>query len=485
LADGDDPVGPGTFGRLAGLIAAVASVAAVTILFFWVVPAKPATVASTYLVAILVISTRRTVVEATSIAVLAGFCFNVFFLSPVGTIAIADPQDWVSFFAFTATGIVASQLAGRARQRTIEAVGRQQDLERLYALSRALLLVEHGPSMPDAIARQIASVFALSGVALYDQRLGTISRGGAADMPGVESLLQEVGRTGVSQPGVSDALVTAVRLGGRPIGSLAIQGAGLSDTVLQSIANLVAIGLERAHGQEVTAKAEAARESSELRAAVLDAVAHDFKTPLTSIKAAASALVGSASLPADDRELATIVVQEADRLQSLVTDAVQMLRIEAGGYPLHPGRHNLAQLVASVLSELQARFEHRVVVNDVPDGLTLEADGDLARLALRQLLDNAVKYSPAESTIVVTARSNASIDIVVRNSGPAIPADDQPRIFDRFYRGLDARLVPGTGMGLAIVRQIAEAHGGSVEVSSTPDTGTVFTLSFPRREVQV
>jgi len=485
LADGDDPVGPGTFGRLAGLIAAVASVAAVTILFFWVVPAKPATVASTYLVAILVISTRRTVVEATSIAVLAGFCFNVFFLSPVGTIAIADPQDWVSFFAFTATGIVASQLAGRARQRTVEAVGRQQDLERLYALSRALLLVEHGPSMPDAIARQIASVFALSGVALYDQRLGTISRGGAADMPGVESLLQEVGRTGVSQPGVSDALVTAVRLGGRPIGSLAIQGAGLSDTVLQSIANLVAIGLERAHGQEVTAKAEAARESSELRAAVLDAVAHDFKTPLTSIKAAASALVGSASLPADDRELATIVVQEADRLQSLVTDAVQMLRIEAGGYPLHPGRHNLAQLVASVLSELQARFEHRVVVNDVPDGLTLEADGDLARLALRQLLDNAVKYSPAESTIVVTARSNASIDIVVRNSGPAIPADDQPRIFDRFYRGLDARLVPGTGMGLAIVRQIAEAHGGSVEVSSTPDTGTVFTLSFPRREVQV
>jgi two-component system sensor histidine kinase KdpD len=257
----------------------------------------------------------------------------------------------------------------------------------------------------------------------------------------------------------------------------------LSDTVLQSMANLVAIGLERAHGQEVAARAEAARESNELRAAVLDAVAHDFKTPLTSIKAAASALVGSASLPADDRELVTIVVQEADRLQSLVTDAVQMLRIEAGGFTLHPGRHDLAQLVASVLGELQARFEHRVVVNEVPDGLTLAADGDLARLALRQLLDNAVKYSPAGSTIAVTARSNALVDIVVRNSGPGIAAVDQPRIFERFYRGLDARLVPGTGMGLAIVRRIAEAHGGAVEVSSAPDTGTAFTLSFPRREI--
>jgi two-component system, OmpR family, sensor histidine kinase KdpD len=483
LADDDDRAGLGTFGRLAGLIAAVGAVAAVTILFFGVVPAKPTTVATTYLVVILVISTRRTVVEATSIAVLAGLCFNVFFLSPVGTIAIDDAQDWVSFGAFTATGIVASQLAGRARRRNIEAVNRQQDLERLYALSRALLLVEHGPSMADAIARQIASVFALSGVALYDQRLGTVSRGGAADMPGVDALLHEVARTGVWQPGVSSTLVTAVRLGGRPIGSLAIQGAGLSDTVLQSIANLVAIGLERARGQEVAAMAEAARESSELRAAVLDAVAHDFKTPLTSIKAAASALVGSASLPADDRELVTIVGQEADRLQSLVTDAVQMLRIETGGVTLHPGRHHLAQLVAAVLGELQARFEHHVVINEVPDGLTLDADGDLARLAIRQLLDNAVKYSPAGSTIAVTARSNALVDIVVRNSGPGIAAVDQPRIFERFYRGLDARLVPGTGMGLAIVRRIAEAHGGAVEVSSAPDTGTAFTLSFPRREI--
>ena len=328
----------------------------------------------------------------------------MFFLPPVGTFTITAPQDLVSFFAFTATAIIASQLAGRARQRTIDAVARQGDLERLYALSRALLLAPSGASIPDVIARHIADTFELSAVALYDHRAGIVSRGGPMELPAIDEKLRDVARQAVPALDASGAVVTAIRLGGAPIGSLAIMGGGLSDTVLQSIANLAAIGLERARVQEVAARAEAARESGELRAAVLDAVAHEFKTPLTSIKAAASDLLSSVPAHARERELVEIVAEESSRLQALVTDAVQMLRIEAGGFAVNRERFSVATLVTSLLAELGSRLDGHTVVNEVPADLMVDADGELLRLALRQLLDNAAKYSPPSSIIEVGGR---------------------------------------------------------------------------------
>jgi signal transduction histidine kinase len=123
------------------------------------------------------------------------------------------------------------------------------------------------------------------------------------------------------------------------------------------------------------------------------------------------------------------------------------------------------------------------VLNRVPTDLLVDADGQLLRLALRQLIDNALKYSPATSTIEIDATRNGTVQIAVRNSGPPIPVHEQRRIFDRFYRGAYAKQVPGSGMGLAIVRQIAQVHGGDVSVSSAPDNGTEFRLSLPLDEV--
>src|SRR5262249_32016501 len=203
-----------------------------------------------------------------------------------GTLTISDPQNWVSFVAFMLTSIIASQLSGRARQRNVDAIARQRDLERLYAVSRALLLTDDSVSIQTGIARNIADAFELSAVALYDQQAGTISRAGASELAGIEDKLKEVARQAVLVRDPSWAIVTPVRLGNAPIGSLAVLGFDFSDTVLQALVNLVAIGLERARGQEASTRAEAARQSSELRATVLDAVAHEFKTPLTSIKVA-------------------------------------------------------------------------------------------------------------------------------------------------------------------------------------------------------
>jgi len=464
--------------RLARLIVAIGGVLGVTAVYSFVLPVNPTTVTLTYVVLILLIASGWGGLEATVASVVATVCLNVFFLPPVGALIIADPQNWVALAVFLLTTVVASQLSGRARQRNVEALSRQRDLERLYALSRALLLSPGQPSIPAAAARHIAEAFDFPVVAIYDHRADTVSWAGPGDVPGLEETLRDVARQGVtmSEGGLT---VVAIQLGGVPIGSLALPPDGLSDTVVQSIANLVAIGLERARGQEAATRAEAARESGELRATMLDALAHEFKTPLTSMKVAAADLRANAS-DERTRELAAIVDEDLDRLQALVTDTVQMVRVDSGAFTLRLNSHRLAEMVDTALRQFERRLDGHTVVVNVPRDLSLHADRDLLGLALRQLLDNAVKYSPATSAIEIAAKAGTTIDLSVRNSGPPIPGREQARLFERFYRGSEARQVPGTGIGLAIVKQIAEAHGGTLSVTSAAGVGTEFRMSFPR-----
>ncbi|MGB7219625.1 MAG: DUF4118 domain-containing protein [Vicinamibacterales bacterium] len=464
-------------GRVA---ASVGAVVLITFLYSEAIGVNPTTVALSYLVAILLIATTWGIVESTTASVLAVLCFNFFFLPPAGTFTIADPQNWVAFVAFLVTAIVASQLSSRARRREIDAAGRQRDLERLYALSRSLLLSEGSASVSGAIARHIAETFELPGVGLYDQRADIVSWAGSTEWPAAEMKLREVARRATALRDPSGIVVTAIQLGGAPIGSLALMDVGLSDTVLQSIANLAAIGLERARSQDATARAEAAQQSSDLRATVLDALAHEFKTPLTSMKAAASDLLTSVSTSPRDRELVAIIDEDLDRFQSLVTDAVQMLRIDAGTFTVHRDRHRLSDVVSVTVQKFERRLDGHRLLQEVPEALMVDADRELLGLALRQLIDNALKYSPSTSTVEIHAQGNGTVDVTVRNSGSTIPEREQPRVVERFYRGAQARHIPGTGMGLTIVQQIARAHGGALTISSSPDAGTAFTLSLPR-----
>lgn len=462
------------------VVASVGVVAIVTFIYHFLLPVNPTTVALTYVVVVLTVASGWGGVEALAASVLATVCFNVFFLPPVGTIAIADPQNWVALAVFLVTAVVVSQLSGRARRQTCEAVARQRDLERLYALSRALLLSPARPTMAAAIARHVAESFEFDRVAVFDHRADALSwAGGGEDAP-VESKLREAVRQGVSsQEGAM--LVVPIQLGGVPIGALALPTGAMTDTVVQSIANLAAIGLERARGIEAEARAEAAQESGQLRATMLDAMAHEFKTPLTSMKVAAANLVATVTGD-DNKELAAVIDEELDRLQSLVSDTVSTVRVDAGDFTLRLDRHPVADLVARSVSRFASRLDGHVVTTSVPEGLCIDADRALIGLALRQLLDNAVKYSPPNSTIRIAATDGDAVELSVHNSGSAIPEREQSRIFDRFYRGSQARRLPGTGMGLAIVRQVAEAHHGSVRVESAPGQGTRFIVSLPRKE---
>ena len=461
------------------ILASLGAVGAVTAASVKLAEVNPTTIALIYVVVILLIATAWGIAEATVASIAAMLCFNFFFLPPVGTLTIADPQNWVALVAFLLTAIVASQLSGRARARNIEALARQRDLERLYALSRALLLSEGGTFVPGAIARYIADVFALRAVAVYDQHADTVAWAGEMEMPGSDERLRDAARRGVRIDDANGLRIIAIQLGGQSVGSVAIIGVELSDTVLNSIANLAAIGLERARGEEAAARAEAARHSSELRATVLDALAHEFKTPLTAMKAASSDLLNSTAVGPREHELAAILDEELDHFRNLVSDAVQMLRIDAGDFVVHRDRHQLEPIVDAVLRRFEHRLEgHHVVVN-VPQECTVDADRELLALALRQLVDNALKYSPASSTIEIRSASNDAVDITVQNSGSTIAESERAQVLERFFRGSRARNIPGTGMGLAIVRQIAQAHGGSLSLDSSSDS-TAFTVTLPR-----
>jgi two-component system sensor histidine kinase KdpD len=215
----------------------------------------------------------------------------------------------------------------------------------------------------------------------------------------------------------------------------------------------------------------------------MDALAHEFKTPLTSIMAAVTAIASSAvKTPDDQREMLDVIDEAASRLSSLVTETIRTARLEAGGMHLHREVMQIEMLFELALERMKPVLESRKV--DVSIGAGVGAafvDPELTQLVLRHLIDNAVKYSPPASPISISAESkDDSVVISVRNQGAEIAEWERERIFDKFYRGASAReRVPGTGMGLAIVREVALAHGGAVRVESSPGSGVEFILTLP------
>lgn len=471
---------------LVRLGASLVVIGAITGIFTRWIPVNETTVGFLYLVAILGIATSWGFVEAAVASVCAMLCFNYFFLPPIGTFTIADPQNWIALFAFLITSLVSSRLSDRAKQRAHEAIDRQTEMEKLYALSRGILLSDDSRSIGGQIAQQIAQVFNIRAVALYDNYTKTIFRAGPEEISSVDEHLHDVALRGhLLREEKDQTIITAIRLGGEPTGSLAIKDHRLSDTALQSLANLVAIGIEKNRAQEAANRAEAAKKSEELKSMLLDAIAHEFKTPLTSIKAAATACLSTEEWPEHQRELITVIDEEADRLSMLVEEAVDMARVEAGNIQVHKQPYVVKDLIDAALQQMQSVLRDRTVDVKLDQNLPLAwVDADLIKLSIRQLLDNAVKYSNPETTIAILAGPNGAtgIRLSVVDQGSGISEDEQVRIFDRFYRSSKTRnSVTGTGMGLAIVQEIMHAHEGAVEVKSTP-AGSEFSLLIPKAE---
>ncbi len=443
-----------------------------------------ATAGFTFLVLILGVATRAKLSEAIAASFLSVAVYNFFFLPPVGTFTIADPQNWIALIAFLVTAVTASQLSARARQRAEEARARQVELERMYRFSRALMLGEEDLPFPQQVLKQVLECFEVKEAAFYDRSADalTSSLEQLSDLqPSALKAVAERGQSWRGAPGT--ALIVPVKLGSTSLGSLGVAGNTIpSELAMQSIAQLVAIAIERTRAQEISARMEASRESERLKATLLDALAHEFKTPLTSVKAATTTLLASSLNPADQRELVTIVDEEADRMTRLVSDSIELARIGSAPISLKQDVYHPAEIVASATDNLRSLFEGRNLRTDIASGLSpVLADKTMTELALRQILNNALKYSPAGSEVAIRARQEGKfVLITVTDHGPGIAPGEEKKIFDKFYRASDVRnRVPGTGLGLSITREIIESQGGEVVLNSDVSRGASFTITLP------
>jgi two-component system sensor histidine kinase KdpD len=463
----------------------LAGVAILTYAGFSLFPVNATTQGFAYLLLVLVIASTWGFFEASLASIAATLTFNFYFLPPVGRFTIADPQNWVALFSFLVTTLIASRLSTEARQRALEALARQKDLERLYTFSRAILLIDNSEPFPKQLVDKLADVFELGSAVLYDRRSEAFHRAGPLEFEGLDDQLRDAALQGTSFADPEhNRVITAVRLGSEPIAGLALQGIRVPDAVLQGIANLVAIGLERARAQDLASQIEAAQKSEKLRATLIDAMAHDFKTPLTSIQAATTALLADPNRSLESRtEMVRIADEEAKHLTELIDNALEMARLDTTEIHLQLESSDIAEIVEDVVASMRQRIDGRpVTVRCDESSGAIAVDQNLLKLAIKQLLDNALKYSSPESPIAIQVHDDdGMVAVEVTDRGPGIPVQEQVRIFDRLYRSPSVQHhVTGSGLGLNIAQNIARAHQGDLTVTSRPGE-TTFRLTIPMK----
>jgi len=463
----------------------VVGVAIVTYITFSLIPVNATTACIAYLLYVLIIASVWGFIEALVTSVVATMLFNFYFLPPVGTLTIADPQNWVALFSFLVTSLIAGRLSTAAKNRALDAVARQQDLERLYAFGREILLTTADKPLPKQLCMKLAETFELTAVALYETRSHQIYRAGPLEFEGMDTQLREAASQGTT---FSDAkenrVITAVRLGSEPIASLALQGPRITDSVLQSIANLVAIGLERAKAQELAQEIEVTRRSDRLRTTLIDAMAHELKTPLTAVRAATSALLANPDQKLSNAtQILRIADEEAAHLEELIDNALDMSQLDGGHIDVDLEISDLEVIAREVVESMRSKIGDRPLNFNSSGPLPPVAlDRRLFRLAVKQLLDNALKYSPATSPIAIRAfHSDGTVALEITDHGKGIFAEEQGRVFQRFYRSPSVQdHVTGYGLGLSIAYRIMQAHGGDLTVKSQPGE-TTFRLTLPMK----
>jgi two-component system sensor histidine kinase KdpD len=466
-------------GRVRKTIAGLFLLLAVTVICQKTQP-LPDTAAFLLLLCILSIAALGDMLVAILLSLVADVSY-LWFLPPDNSFAIEGVSSWIALAAFLATAVIGSQLSIRAQRRAWEAEDRNHEMERIHALGRALLAHDTLSATGEAATRQIVAALEAGGAALYHAQLQRTHRAGT--IPEIDATLRNVFQTGDPWTDRRARIsVYPLTSADRRIGALAIQSDELSETAAQLIISLISVALERAAATEKAVEASAISRNQELRRAMVDAFAHNLKTPLTSIKACATALLRRANgVNEETRELLTVVDEETDRLIRLIGDSLELVRV---GERVAPARELIpvTQPLMAALADLQRNVEGRNIRTCMPESpLPVAADPHLIQIVMTQLLDNALKYSPPDSPIEIEVRTTGShATVMVRNEGAALDDDERGRIFDKFYRGRESRgRIEGTGMGLAIARTIVESHGGEIEARNDSQGRIVFEFSLP------
>ncbi len=397
--------------------------------------------------------------------------FNYFFIKPYYTFAVHRPTDVVILVIFLIVAIVISQLVGRMQASLAAATAREREATQLYELSTALAGLQDGHTIAEILAKQVQDV----------------SQGEAVELniTGTQSFVFRLPES--DQPTRRPEWIIPIQVARGVLGEIRLWRAAPALTssekrLFQTFASQGALALERARLAQAESRARVLEESDRLKSVILSSVSHELRTPLSTIKAAASSLRSndvhwdSTARP----ELIAAIDDEADHLNMLVGNLLDMSRIESG--VLKPKRewNILTEIVGSVLVRMKHLAEEHLIEVDVSENLPfMPVDYVQMEQVFTNLVSNSVKYAPEKSVIRVRAFvDDESMHVVVSNQGPQVPQEHLERIFDKFFRLTDADRVTGTGLGLSICKGIIEAHGGRLWAENVPD-GLAFNFTIP------
>src|SRR5262245_50762982 len=483
------------------LVSGLVLIAAATVVLRVIPDVSSTTVALALLLVVLAVATLSRLWIATVISVVAMLVLNYFFLPPVGAFTIADPQNWIALFAFLIVAVIASNLSAAAQARTKEAVDSRNEVTRLFDLSRDVLLTTETAGALDALARHIARRFELPKVAIYlPEEHGWRAYQGAEEAVVVEPSQLDTtlastrgmlefdarqraygGHATVADAAGQRVLLVPLRHGTKAIGVLAVGESPLDVGVLDAVAGVAAIAIERAQFLADREAAELVRQKADLAATLLATLSHDLRTPLTAIRVAVENL-RQPDLPREARlGQAQAALSELERLTRLFADILDMARIDAAAIRIDRQWIATADGVDGAAAPVRRELGGRHLRIDADWEAEVEIDPKLTSAALAHVIENAAQYSPAGGPIIVSAHAEREgLRVSVQDSGPGLDPGELDHLFERFYRGHAARQSSvGTGMGLAITRGLLAAAGGRVWAENVPGGGARFTIVVP------
>jgi two-component system sensor histidine kinase KdpD len=458
------------------------------------------TIALTFLLIVLIVAATSRLSAAVATSVVAMLCLNYFFVPPVRSFTVADPENWFAIVAFLTVSLVASNLSSLARGRAEKALRRRDEMARLFDLSRDVLLVTDTREAMSLVARFIASRFDLeyAAICLPSDAGWRVFTAGPSSVPvddrELDRAMADAGRalTGsrgregaghrVLSAGSHSIRLVPLRAGNRLAGLLAAVGR-LEPGTLDAIGGVTAIALERVHFLAERESAELSRKSEELKSALLASLGHDLRTPLTAIRVAATNLQSGQLTEGQRREQSELALAEVERLTRLFQNILDMARIDAGAVGADVRWAHPSEIVEAARDQVARTLSHHRLDEHIDSGCLVLVDPRLTAAALAHVLENAAQYSPVGSTITVTAAAaDGEFSLKVRDCGPGIDPADLPRIFERFYRGSHAeRRLAGTGMGLSIAKGMLMAESGQIWVQNCAGGGAEFRIVVPTK----
>jgi two-component system, OmpR family, sensor histidine kinase KdpD len=440
-----------------------------------------------YLLVVLLSSLSGELVSSAFVAVLAAASLDYFFVTPLFSFTVSNPLNILALVSFLVTGLIVATLVSRVRAEAKVAKLQKERLDRLYRLAQQLLAMEPEMVVGTRFLEPFQGIFGLTAACIFDPVTGEVHTVG----PARRGLVERTREAYIFEQDFDDREVgiaaRRLQVRGRITGAIGFEGLEDPELTAGPLVALATTLQERTRAFRDASDSAAAAQVEIYRTAILDALAHEFKTPLATILAAAGGLGEAGPLGAGQKEMAETIETEAARLGNLTSRLLHIARLDRED--VHPQMEamTLTPLIVQTVSQYsRIPSDRRITLEQRDEQFEVVADPELLRLAFSQLLDNACKYSLPGSAVTVRMERHASyIAIKVSNNGSSIPLGEHHRIFERFYRGTEARrFTSGSGLGLYVARKIALAHSGALELEnarSSPNCVT-FCLSIPRAE---